>query len=240
MVRFGIALLIAIAVFGTGLLAVSLYERGYLRFAYPSSSQYPIRGVDISHHQKTVNWSALAQAGVHFVYMKASEGSDFVDPAFAHNWQASKATPLLRGAYHFFTFASSGARQAEHFIATVPAEHPMLPPAIDLEYGGNSRVHPTKEVLLRELGDFVARVEQAFGVRPVVYVTRDSYKDYLSDQPTYDRIWIRNLFWDPNLSPRAPWLFWQFANRARVAGIEGLVDLNVFHGSFEQLRQLAK
>jgi lysozyme len=40
-------------------------------------------------------------------------------------------------------------------------------------------------------------------------------------------VWIRDIFTSPRL-PR--WRLWQFANRGRIAGIRGPVDLNVFQG----------
>jgi lysozyme len=57
----------------------------------PWSQRY-VQGVDVSHHQGPIDWRALAGSGVRFAYIKATEGSDYVDPAFAANWtEAARA-----------------------------------------------------------------------------------------------------------------------------------------------------
>ncbi|MDN3719591.1 GH25 family lysozyme [Roseibium salinum] len=50
----------------------------------------------------------VAADDVAFVYMKASEGGDFKDGAFARNWAGSGAAGLARGAYHFFQSVQAG------------------------------------------------------------------------------------------------------------------------------------
>ncbi|WP_414707009.1 GH25 family lysozyme, partial [Rhizobium sp. UBA1881] len=72
-------------------------------FSPPSLADYPIQGIDISHHQGAIDWSALAaQPNVRFAIMKATEGGDHRDTRFAENWQAAKNAGIVRGAYHFF------------------------------------------------------------------------------------------------------------------------------------------
>lgn len=43
---------------------------------------YPIHGIDISRWQGEIDWTAVKAAGTRFVYMKATEGGDHVDPTF--------------------------------------------------------------------------------------------------------------------------------------------------------------
>ena len=49
-------------------------------------------------------------------------------------------------------------------------------------------------------------------------------------------LWVRSIYFRPSRKVRGDWLFWQYADRGRVAGIEGFVDLNVFNGGPEQFR----
>src|SRR3954469_22613633 len=58
------------------------------------------RGIDVSHHQGTINWDAVAGDGVEFAWMKATEGATFRDASFARNWHQAGAAGLARGAYH--------------------------------------------------------------------------------------------------------------------------------------------
>ena len=42
----------------------------------------PLVGIDVSHHQGEIDWTAVARNGIKFVYMKSSEGQDFGDRMF--------------------------------------------------------------------------------------------------------------------------------------------------------------
>ena len=53
-----------------------------------------------------------ANRPVDFVYMKATEGNDYLDPEFKRNWKESKRVGNSRGAYLFMTFCSPPEQQA--------------------------------------------------------------------------------------------------------------------------------
>ena len=134
----------------------------YLNFS-PDRSRFPVRGIDVSHHQGAIDWTEVAEANVAFAVIKASEGGDYVDEEFAGNFAAARAAGLAVGAYHFFTFCRPGAEQATNFLAQVPLTVPQLPPAVDIEFGGNCSRRPTAEELRTELDAFLGPVEAAFG-----------------------------------------------------------------------------
>ena len=56
----------------------------------PDPSRYPMRGIDVSHHQGAIDWRAVARDDVAFAYIKASEGRDFV----MHGLMASRALSI--------------------------------------------------------------------------------------------------------------------------------------------------
>ncbi len=223
-----------------GALAIKGYFLGYWRFNYPSKNKYPVRGIDVSHHQGAIDWDKLSKQGVDFVYIKASEGGNFKDPEFSRNWRNAARIRLSRGAYHFFTFRKSGLDQAENFIRTVPVEAGVLPPVIDFEFGGNSKDVPSKEIVLEEMSEFVRQVEKKYGKTPIIYVTQSSYESFFKEEGYRYRFWIRDIFWTPDLSGRKKWVFWQYANNGRIQGINGRVDLNVFTGSQQEFQEFVQ
>src|SRR5262245_17581145 len=77
-------------------------------------------GIDVSAHQGDIEWTRVAADDIEFVYVKATEGRDFVDARFAANWWDAGAAGLDRGAYHFFTLCTPGTAQAEHFLSIAP------------------------------------------------------------------------------------------------------------------------
>lgn len=193
----------------------------------PDVSRYPVRGIDVSHHQGAIDWQAVADDQVAFAYLKATEGGDHRDRRFAANSREARAAGLKVGAYHFFTFCRPGADQARNFLAVVPVDPGALPPAVDLEFGGNCGTLPSDVDLRRELEAFLALVEARHGRQAVLYVTPDFLRSYGHALPMRP-LWKRKVVMPP--FGGRPWTFWQFHNRGEVDGIKGPVDLNVFAG----------
>lgn len=65
-----------------------LFELGFIRFQYPSATDFPVRGIDISRHQSEIDWPVLkANSDIDFAFIKASEGADLQDLRFKENWR---------------------------------------------------------------------------------------------------------------------------------------------------------
>ncbi len=95
-------------------------------------------GIDVSSHQGNVNWSAVAAAGNTFAWVKATEGTYYVDSTyFPQQYNGSYAAGLIRGAYHFaIPNNSTGAAQADFFVANGGGWSPdgrTLPGMLDFE-----------------------------------------------------------------------------------------------------------
>lgn len=206
------------------------YFSGLWRFNSPSEAEFPIRGVDVSHHQGVIDWPTVARGGFRFAYIKASEGGDFKDPLFQRNWTEAKQNGLAVGAYHFFTFCKPGAEQARNFIAAVSADAGALPPVIDFEFVGNCKARPPKDAVLKELSDFAVLVGERYGKRPVLYVTPSAYSRYLTGRSDGFRLWLRQVFYRPGKLDGRDWTIWQYSDNSLVNGIKGPVDQNAFNG----------
>ena len=68
---------------------------------YPAG--YSIHGIDISHHQGEINWERLRNATIdnspiRFIFIKATEGVDFLDENFNDNFYQAKDNNFIRGA----------------------------------------------------------------------------------------------------------------------------------------------
>ena len=146
----------------------------------PWASRY-MQGVDLSWHQGAIDWRALAADDMAFAYIKATEGADHIDERFAFNWREAGDAGLYRGAYHFFTLCQPGARQAANFIAVVPRTAGALPPALDLEHMGPCREGPTMTDVIAEARAFLDRAEAYYGVRPIIYTTREFHDAHLRE-----------------------------------------------------------
>lgn len=195
-----------------------------------------MRGIDVSHHQGDIDWQRVAADDVAFAIIKATEGGDHIDDAFATNLSEARAAGLVVGAYHFFTFCRPGADQAKNFLAVVPRGEPMLPPVVDIEFGGNCPRRLTPEELRAELDAFLAPVEAHFGKQAIIYLIGEAVDRYETVMPARER-WVRSLVRHPG---DEKWIYWQYHNRGRVDGIDGAVDLNVLQGGPSKLVELTR
>ncbi len=197
--------------------------------APPSPSPAPAGriGVDVSHHQGSIDWRRVSADGISFAYLKATEGSTFTDPALTTNWAGARAAGLRVGGYHYFTLCSPPEPQADHFLAalrSVGAGPRSLPPVVDLELIGNCDPPPSRADLLPAVNAFLNRVEQATGRRVVVYVHPDLERSHDLVGELGRRQWVRRLGDRP---PPDDWWLWQRSDSAQVDGIATPVDLDV-------------
>lgn len=196
---------------------------------------YKIHGIDVSHHQGEIDWEAVKATDkqeypIRFVFMKATEGGDHKDRLFADNFRQAREVGLVRGAYHFYNPNTDPIRQADFFISQVKLETGDLAPVLDIE-----RKPRSKAQLQADLVKFLNRLEQHYGVKPIIY-TSYKYRLHYLDTPELSSypLWIAHYYVDA-LSYDGPWQFWQHTDYGTVPGIEENVDLNVFNGSWNDL-----
>lgn len=192
-------------------------------------------GIDVSAHQKQIDWTAAAADGVAFAYIKATEGSGHTDSQFTANWSGARDAGVTVGAYHYFTLCSPGAEQAADFLAAAPPDDAALPPALDLEFDGACDERPEADHAEQELTEFLSAVEQAWGRRAVIYSSREWRNHYGLAVAEGRPDW---LFSDGSRPSHEDWAVWQVRFDGRVAGIDSPVDIDVLR--IEVLREQAR
>ena len=202
---------------------------------------YTVHGIDISHHQGDINWELLRNRAtidslpVSFVFIKATEGSDIVDSRFRTNFAAARQYGIMRGAYHFYRTSTPSKKQAEHFIRHVKLESGDLPPVLDVEVKPSD---VSAEQFRQGILEWLIRVEQHYKVKPILYTYHAFRQQYMNDSVfNLYPYWIAHYYVD-SLNYRGPWAFWQHSDIGQLPGIREKVDLNIFNGSYEELRAM--
>ena len=201
----------------------------------------PIEGVDVSHHEGAIDWRQVAAAGKRFAYIKASEGTAYVDPTYATNRANAEQAGLRVGAFHYAqpdTSPGEAAAEADHFVQTAGFRSGELVPMLDLEVSNGL----SSSELETWVAAFLDRVYARTGLRAGIYVSPDFWRSYLADTSAiaahgYGALWIAH--WTTAASPSVPasnwdgqgWTIWQYSDRASVAGISRPADVDRFSGS---------
>ena len=199
---------------------------------------YKVHGIDISHYQGDINWKMLEQTRqgqfpVQFIFMKATEGGDYSDKRFVANFDSAKAHGFIRGAYHFYNPKTDVNKQADFFINSVKLEPGDLPPVLDIEKKGKDM-----KKLQADLKHWLRRIEDHYGVKPIIYASYKFKTKYLNDSVfnSYP-YWIAHYYVD-SVQYKGDWKFWQHTDVGTLPGIKEQVDLNVFNGGLEGLNAL--
>ena len=196
-------------------------------------SDNAVKGVDISSYQGKVDMKKLAEQNIRFVYIKATEGSSYSDEYFQINWENALKTDLPSGAYHFFSFDSSGITQAENYIRNVGNIKGRLLPVVDVEYYADKRKNsPEKSEVIKELHNYINTIENAYGVMPMIYTTQDFRKKYLLEEFRDCQLWIRSVYYTPDFGVGKDYTLWQYCDTAVLDGYcgdEKHIDMNVLN-----------
>lgn len=218
-----------------------LISNGIIKFNNPNISKFPIRGVDVSAYQGNIDWKVIENQNIKFAFIKATEGSSYVDEFFVKNWNNASLTNLKIGAYHFLSYDSRGKNQAENFIKTVPIMYESLPPVVDVEfYGDKYKNNPSKEQVKEILDEFIFEIEKNYQKKPIIYTTMKAYTLYIKDDYNEYCIWIRDIFKEPKLPDGKKWTFWQYTDKGKIDGYSGnekFIDMNVFYGSEQEFER---
>jgi lysozyme len=199
-----------------------------------------IEGIDVSHWQGSIDWIAVHNDGIVFAFMKATQGTDFIDSEFSNNWIGARDAGVIRGAYHFFCPNLDGTAQADLLLETMgPLDAGDLPPVLDVEGVPASICPPCCSSgvscadMAARIGQWVDRIEAVTGRSPIIYTGRSFWEGSVCNDTGVNDVplWVAN--WEvtcPDIpSAWADWVFWQTADNGSEGGIDP-VDLDVFNG----------
>jgi lysozyme len=215
----------------------------YPSFGVEIPDNYNVHGIDVSRHQKYIDWEAVSKmnhrdVSVSFAFIKASEGRTIVDEYFKENWKETKKAGIMRGAYHFYRTHLTPHDQFALFKSQVPKlEKGDLPPVLDVEIKGSC----SPALMRKNVKIWLNLAEKHYGMKPIIYTNWAFYKHYLQskDLDKYP-LWIAH-YKTTNLNEKtSKWHFWQHTDKAKINGIRGGVDFNVFKGDEHDLKSLCK
>lgn len=197
-------------------------------------------GFDVSQYQGDIDWDKLAKENkdfpMRFVFIRATAGRNFTDNIFKENWKEALQKGFIRGAYHYYRPNENSLKQADNFIKNVKLKKGDLPPVLDIEKIPNKQSLDSLRVGLQR---WLNRVENHYGMKPIIYSGESFYTDFLKKEFRGYNLWIANYsFFEEEI--RDEWLIWQFTDKAELEGIAGPVDINIYNGGIKDFNVLVK
>ena len=209
--------------------------------AAEGSRQYEcLQGVDVSEHQGTIDWNAVAEAGYSFAFIRVGyrgygeAGNIYEDAAAVDNLQNAKAAGLKVGAYFFSQALSEEEAVQEAQVAAqvlqkadVRLDLPLMydPEIIKDDWGRANNI--TREQVTLNTAAFREEAQRLCDCKVDIYSNLPWEHEYFDGDTmnSYD-IWYA----DYEKLPQTPYHFtwWQYTNQGNVPGISGHVDLNLW------------
>ena len=197
-----------------------------------------MRGIDVSYHNKNIDWKTVKSSGIDFVIIRAGYGHE-MDTLFRYNIENAKKAGLKVGIYWFaYALDEADARsEADYCYNNIKQYKLDLPVYYDFEYdteryANDHNVTFTKDKRTVIIKAWCDRMTE-YGYRVGVYLN----PDYIKNKVNFEDLrgytlwlasWVTNGETNFAVNKRDTVYnegMWQFGI-GRVNGISGNVDLN--------------
>lgn len=212
------------------------HKKGSDSIRYDDGTYTIRKGVDTSHHNGTIDWEKVKNAGYTFAFLRlgyrgyGKDGSLNVDKEFQSGFKAARKAGMKLGVYFFSQAVNEQEAIEEAELVLTELNHSKLdlPVVYDPELidGDDARTDSvTGEQFTKNTIAFCEKIKKA-GYKPAVYSNLFWESEIftmaeLNDYP----IWYA----DYQEAPQTPYrfTFWQYSESGDVPGIAGGADLNV-------------
>lgn len=186
-----------------------------------------MKGIDVSHHNGSVDWTKVKEDDIHFVFIKATQGIGYSKVDYFRNHAPRAAGCGLHvGAYHYATFSTipEALAQAKYFLSVVQDYKLSYPLVLDLE---ENKKMVSKKQLTDAAIAFMDMIKQQ-GYQVMLYTSKGFLDNELDESRINYPLWIARYY--KELGREAD--IWQHTDSGKVEGISGAVDMNIAYRDF--------
>ena len=189
-------------------------------------------GLDVSRWQGDINFQAVKDAGVEFVFVRVGSqrgvgGEYYIDPKFHQNIKGFNEVGIPVGIY-FYSYADSiksAKTEAKWVVEQLKGYKVDLPVVFDWENWSFFQEFGVSFYNLTEIAKSYLNVIEDAGYEGMLY----SSKNYLENvwYKTKYPVWLAHYTDKTNYE--GEYKVWQLCANGRVSGINGNVDINVMY-----------
>lgn len=172
-----------------------------------------IKGVDLSTHNKNVDYKALKDSGVEFAILRIGYGKDDNqrDEMFDEHYRGCKEVGIKVGAYHYSycNKMENAIKEAENCLRYLDGIELDLPVFYDLE----DKTLLNSGIDITEIGIIFCQKIKSAGYDAGVYASLNWFNNYISPYALLNeniKIWVAQ--WNDELTADFPVDIWQNTN----------------------------
>lgn len=195
-----------------------------------------MKGIDLSTHQKIVDYKKLKENGIDFAILRCGYGKDKKqkDVMFETHYKGCKEAGILIGAY-LYSYCDNivnSVKEAENALLFLDNKSLDLPLFYDLEEERTKNLGKEKVTQIAKL--FCSYIEHNSSYKAGVYANLDWFKNYIEVSHILDyKIWLAQ--WNNKITADFRVDYWQYTSSGNVPGINGNVDLNMCYDTINPL-----
>lgn len=197
-----------------------------------------IKGIDVSAWQGKIDWKTVADYGMGFAILRITETGNVVDSQFENNLAGCNKYNIPVGVYKY-SYAMTIAEiqsEARKVVSTLNGRKIQFPVFLDLEYN-NQRTLGSESI--HKMADAFREIVEAAGYKFAIYCNVDWYTNmicshlkkydfWIARYPANDDGWLQERL-RPDFG-----VGWQYSSKAKIPGISGTVDRNVFYKDYSE------
>lgn len=207
------------------------YKGRYLKLIDGES----ITGIDISYHQKDIDFKKVKASGVDFVMIRIAyrgyESGKIVEDTYARTYlEQAKEAGLDIGVYFFSqAITPEEARKEAKFLLTMLKDAPAeMGIAFDWEYiSADARTGNIDGQTMTDCAIAFCQTIADAGYKPIIYFNQhQALEQYALEELTAYDFWLAMYNEEMTFPYRVD--LWQYTEDGTVPGIEGPVDINLY------------
>ena len=210
------------------LTVATIYTMPTKVMAFRPSSDEIYNGIDVSGYQGNIDFGKVKKDGIQVVYIRSSEGTNYIDSKFEQNYKRARDAGLKIGFYHYVTARSvnQAEKEAQFFASVISGKVADCRLAMDFESFGNLN---KREINIIGLA-FMKKLEELTKKEVVLYSNAYTASRIWEGEVTNYPLWIAQyeVYEPENSGTWNSWAGWQYTDVGRVAGISNHVDRDKF------------
>ena len=200
-----------------------------------------IKGIDVSAHQGKINWDTVANYGIDFAILRITEVGNVIDSQFENNFSGCNKHKIPVGVYKYSyaSTVSEAQSEARKVVSVLNGRKIQFPVFLDLE---NHRQRVLGAESIHNLAEAFREIIVAAGYKFAIYCNLDWYMNVICSHLKKYEFWIArypgndNGWLQERLRPDIG-VGWQYSSKAKIPGINGNVDRDVFYKDYKDTDQ---